>query len=54
MTPSGAWKENGHEREVACEDVLEDDEIEEMTTYNPSDQDYQPVELCHDCAASKP
>ena len=46
-------KEGGDKRELVCGDVLEDDEIEEMTMYDPSDQDYQPVELCHDCAASR-
>lgn len=46
-------KEDGSERTLACRGVLEDDEIKEMATDDPSDQDYQAVELCHDCATSR-
>lgn len=46
--------EEGEKRTLVCGDVLEHDEIDEMATYDPSDQDYQSIELCPVCAASRP
>ncbi|WP_137290655.1 hypothetical protein [Natronorubrum halophilum] len=46
-------QEDGTERTLACGGILKDDGIEEMVSSDPSDQDYETVELCSGCAASR-